>query len=250
MSKAGVSYAFSEDYRGKVLTVRSKDDNTVTTGSLDFFFLDRHVWALGKDCKTVGPMRHHGPFASFKVVEEWIDSCSGRKLHPAIEYGLEWEASRILPIISPSSLQAFCSFVKYLSDEYNLTSQSEKQEKMVSFCDDIGPDLLALVNHKPVILPEIPFLYKAPKLWREMMWNINNCLVSVSNKSCNIILYNVPERLKWCSSREKGLYLYHIARCLLYLDAMEKDPDAALTMSWIENVKQGIELSDIMRGSN
>ena len=110
----------------------------------------------------------------FQFVSENLDRYNSKTKHPSIIDGLSNEASRIFPKINKNVEIEFQNFIDYLNVKYDLENKINSEKDLHTYSDDIGPFFVLRVGIHKFLIPELPDLYLAPKIWRELTWIINN----------------------------------------------------------------------------
>lgn len=96
------------------------------------------------------------------------------------------------------------------------------------------------------MLPEIPTVYSAPKDWLLFMWNINNHMAGPMLDSGladheKIRFEGLSLDSTILTSEQRGLYYFHIDRCLLIFEAWAGDVAAPYLMEFIRLIHSGID---------
>jgi hypothetical protein len=248
---SGITLTYGSDYLGIAILVESALDSRRVT-NMEEWKLDKatnldsskRCWRLSRG-KSIERTTNQCPPDFLNVLIREIDKLSTSQVHPALIDGLESEAKRLLPNISADANNKFQEFLALLNSEFNFNISSTKGENMVPFVDDIGPNLLTLIDQKPVILPEIPPVYLAPSEWRLSMWRVNNYMIGPllidelsDNEQIRFDGLSIPK--KELTPEAKGLFYFHMARFILFFEAWQRSSDALYLQEFIRLFKGGI----------
>ena len=115
---------------------------------------------------------------------------------------------------------------------------------MSNFVDDIGPNLLVIIDNQPSLIPEIPPIYLAPNDWPLAMWQINNHMIgSLLGEDLEdqdkIQFLGLTASHSELSERQKGLYYFHMARFILFFEAWVEDPKTPYLLEFIRLFRGG-----------
>ena len=133
----------------------------------------RRFWNLkrkGKYQALVKPLKDD--FSTLLI--EDLDTFEVNRLHPSLENSTAEEVRRLFPDIEDSVVSKVEEFMIYLNDEFDFSIEGERSKALGTYCDDLGPCMIGLLDGYYVLPPELPNLYMAPKAWRNPTWLINN----------------------------------------------------------------------------
>ncbi|MEM9484767.1 MAG: hypothetical protein AAGA83_13890 [Cyanobacteria bacterium P01_F01_bin.116] len=204
----------------------------------------RRCWRLAEG-RTITRTTNQCPSEYLEVLLTEIDKLPAHTIHPALEHGLESEAQRLLPEISAEANRKFQEFIASLDSEYGFNINSQNGQNLVPFSDDIGPNLLTIIDQNPVILPEIPPLYLAPADWRLTMWRVSNYMtgplpINEIADSEKIQFNGLSLSASELTPELTGLFYFHMARFILFFEAWEANPNAPVLQEFIRLFKGGI----------
>ena len=103
-----------------------------------------------------------------------LESIKADKLHPALNLGVEHELTRLFPDVENSVIPKYHSFIQFLKEVFDLTTEFNDVSNLKVYTDDLGPCLIPTLNGNYILPPEVPPLYLAPDKWRLLTWLINN----------------------------------------------------------------------------
>lgn len=162
------------------------------------------------------------------VLKSGLSELQDKGIHPAIKQGLENEAERLYPESDPTVGVQFKSLVEYLKKEFGLDEEEMSKQSTEHYVDGFGPDLLVMINNKPVLLPELPEVWLAPGDWQEATWRVMNGMIGP------IADQDIPpeKQLQFTgdfpdpSRNLEGLIYYQAARAMVAWAAWENDKQA------------------------
>jgi len=249
---SGISLTFGSDYLGPAILIEGALNSRILTKTEEWELGANHnaardtlkCWRLSSG-KSITRTTNQCPDEFLNILIREIDKVHTTQLHPALVKGLESEAKRLLPSISTDANKQFQEFLALLDAEFEFNINSTKNKDMAPFVDDIGPYLLTIIDDKPVILPEIPPIYLAPKEWRLSMWRINNymigpLLMDELEDSERIQFKGLSIASDELTLELKGLFYFHMARFILFFESWQGNPDALHLQEFIRLFKSGI----------
>lgn len=247
----GISISFGKDYLGYAIIVDSETKSSTFSSSPDWKLDEgsinpkdkRHFWRIPQEKileRTIGQC----PIDFFIFLQQELGKLTATELHPALVNGFEMEAERLLPNISKKSNTEFKSFIALLKSSYSIIELEERSKVMSNFVDDIGPNLLVLIDNQPSMIPEIPPIYLAPNDWHLAMWQINNhmigpLLVEDLEDKDKIQFLGLTVSPSELSERQKGLYYFHMARFILFFEAWVEDQRTPFLLEFIRLFRGG-----------
>lgn len=248
----GLEITYGTDHLGPAIILSGNlADNTLTgsplwtkwegTNKAD----SRHFWRLPKTSE-LRRVTNNCPIGYLKVAENILNACATEKPHPALRNGFEAEAKRLFPGISEESIDKFVAFISQLKAAYGIDETVEGSKKMANFVDDIGPAIFTEVDGRPSVLPEIPTVYKAPKDWILIMWNINNhmsgpFLEKELADNQKIRFEGLILDSKTLTLEQLGLYYFHMARFILIFEAWTGNFQTPHLTEFIRLITKGID---------
>ena len=248
---SGISISFGKDYLGHAIIVDSETKSSTLSNSPDWKLDEgsinpkdkRRFWRIPQE-KILERTIRQCPIDFFIFLQQELGKLNAKGLHPALVNGFEMEAERLLPNISEKSNTEFKSFIALLKSSYTIIELEERSKVMSNFVDDIGPNLLVLIDNQPTMIPEIPPIYLAPNDWHLAMWQINNHMIGPllgkdledQDKIQFLGLTDSPNEL---SERQKGLYYFHMARFILFFEAWVEDPRTPYLIEFIRLFRGG-----------
>lgn len=259
---SGISLTFGSDYLGPAILIEGDLDSRILTKTEEWKLGENHnaardtlkCWRLSSG-KSITRTTNQCPDEFLNILIREIDKIPTTQLHPALVKGLESEAKRLLPTISTDANNQFQEFLALLDSEFGFNLNSNKNKNMLPFVDDIGPCLLTIIDGNPVVLPEIPLTYLAPKEWRLSMWRINNymigpLLMDELEDSEQIQFKGLSMASDELTAELKGLFYFHMARFILFFEAWQDNPDAPHLQEFIRLFKSGIRFLECLAIAN
>lgn len=250
----GTIITFGNDYLGPAILVEGAPTLRVETGSPAFSRWHRPgeshgstgVWRPTKGA-TLEQLHKECPDVYLETIRKGLGAIPCEGLHPALENGFASEAARIHPTIDPSAYASFERLVASISSEYGFTETSERLKETAPFCDDAGPNIIALVDGSPVMLPETSPVFLSPRHWLRAVWNVNNRMMGplmfdeVPDER-RILLDGVNLLPEEGTPETHGLYYFLMARFVLAFDAESADPTASCLLEFIRLYEKGIRV--------
>jgi hypothetical protein len=248
---SGISISFGKDYLGHAIIVDSETKSSTLSNSPEWRLVEgsinqtdiRRFWRIHQE-KTLERTIGQCPIDFFIFLQQELGKLPVTELHPALVNGFEMEAERLLPNISEKSNTEFKSFIALLKSSYTINELEEQSKVMSNFVDDIGPNLLVIIDNQPSLIPEIPPIYLAPNDWPLAMWQINNHMIGPLlgedlEDQDKIQFLGLTASLSELSERQKGLYYFHMARFILFFEAWVEDPKTPYLLEFIRLFRGG-----------
>jgi hypothetical protein len=246
----GVEFTFGNDSDGPALIVTGNADVHVVVPGNVWTKTAEHddgsrVWRL-QTGSSLGRIEKPVDDNGRELIEQKISDIPLSGLHPALKNGLDGEINRLYPGISDGANSAFKEFVTFLGTEFGVTQDTWADEPLVPYVNDIGPQLMVVVDEQIEILPEIPLIYEAPQAWNRAMWWVHNNMFGPITwdeiEDIDRIVFGgitIPEDAK--TPIMEGLIYYQAARAVVFGDAQQNEPDAPFLNVIIDTVmKKGI----------
>lgn len=201
------------------------------------------IWRLPKGKTLTRVQRPLKPNA-LNVLATHLDMLTVVEQHPALKHSLEAEAKRLYPDISTAAAADFTRLVGFLNSYFDLNPSAWEGLSTAPFTDDLGPELLVLVNDQPVPLPEMPPVYKAPALWQATQWTVANAMFGPYSDDelppdKQIAYMGVGDIPYAKSSEVEGLIYYHGARFITIFEAWVGNPEMPLLRKFIHLILDG-----------
>lgn len=247
----GIDLTFGSDYLGPALLIENDSAARLLTNTEEWELdskssLDspRRCWRL-TDGTAITRTTNQCPSEYLDILLAEIDKLPAHNIHPALEQGLESEAKRLLPEISAEANHKYQEFIALLDSEYGFNIDSQTNQNMVPFSDDIGPNLLTIIDQEPAVLPEISPIYLAPANWRLTMWRVSNymtgpLLMDELADSERIQFDGLSLSESELTPELTGLFYFHMARFSLFFEAWQANPNASSLQEFIRLFKSGV----------
>ena len=182
-----------------------------------------------------------------KLLYDTLNSLHISKKHPALADGFSGEAKRLFPLINDKVISAYSSFITFLNQEYGLSEKVKNTEKLIPYSDDIGPFMMGRIGDRDFVIPEMPQVFLAPALWRDITWIINNYLSGpypVSEET------GFKEHFHWCNVKiapslntqyHEGTAYFLIAKFIIIYEAFSKNTEGTSLKLYIDLIQnQGL----------
>lgn len=201
------------------------------------------IWRLPKG-KTLSRVQRPVKPAAFNVLTAHLELIDTVGTHPALKNGLEAEAKRLYPKMSSEAASDFAQLTAFLGEKFGITLSHWEAMAISPFTDDIGPELLVLVNGQIVPLPEMPPVYTAPSIWGITQWTAANAMfgpyaddnVPDHQQISFTGVGNIPDAQ---SPLVEGLIYYHGARFITIYEAWVANPEMPLLRKFIRLILSG-----------
>jgi hypothetical protein len=175
------------------------------------------------------------------VLKNELGQLKEQGLHPAISGGLENEAERLYPESDSSVADQFGVLIDYLRQGFGLDEEKMKEQSSSHYVDGFGPDLLLMLDNKPILIPELPEVWLAPSDWLYATWRVTN---GMSGPLTN---EGIPpeQQLQFAGDFPdpdlslEGLIYYQAARAMLAWAAWEKDKQARYVKAIVSIITKG-----------
>jgi hypothetical protein len=251
-----MSITYGSDHLGHAILIDGDPKLNVLSQSQDWILDEsagtlndhRRCWRIPSG-KIMERTTNQCPMEFFEFLEQQLEGISTLELHPSLVDGFESEAERSFPEISEEAKNQFKSFVNLIKTTYGINEEEERAKVMMPVVDDIGPNLLVLIDQKPAILPEIPKTYLAPKDWAIAIWRINNHMIGpllmdevADEKKIQFLGLSMP--FGELSERQKGIYYFHMARFILFFESWTRNPNTPHLLEFIRLFKKGLRYFD------
>jgi hypothetical protein len=251
-----MSITYGSDYLGHAILIHGDPKLNVFSQSPDWILDEsagtlnehRRCWRIPSG-KILERTTNQCPMDFFEFLAQQLEGITASELHPSLVDGFESEAERCFPEISEEAKNQFKSFVNLIKTTFEINEEEEKAKVMTSFVDDMGPNLLVLIDQKPSILPEIPAVYLAPKDWAIAMWRINNHMIGpllmeevADEEKIQFLGLSIPSGE--LTEKQKGIYYFHMARFILFFEAWTGNSDTPYLLEFIRLFKKGIRYFD------
>tara|TARA_B110001452_G_C15240109_1_gene429309 strand:+ start:3103 stop:3873 length:771 start_codon:yes stop_codon:yes gene_type:complete len=146
----------------------------------------------------------------YEEISYELDLQNTNLIHPAIANSYYNELLRLYPKASSQAQKSYKTFIDFLIKKHQLLENNN--EEKCNYIDDIGPYLIVKTGLKKSVIPELPQIYLAPKIWREMTWLINNYFIGPYPKNNKNIYYewggyNINSTIKKKSDESALFYL-------------------------------------------
>jgi len=246
---SGAEVNYATDAHAAVIVTGAANTRVIVPGDIWRLESERDdgakIWRLATSGKLVRTDRPEAASLADVLIAK-LALMKPKGLHPAWQGTLEGEAKRLYPEITPEAVADVSTFIDFLKSEFGLEKKLWQSDPLVPFVDDFGPEMLAFVDGKPQVLPEVPPVYEAPETWRQTQWWVANHLVGpalideVPLKQ-KIIFKSLPAPVKTNDPKIEGLVYFHALRSSIAGDAWRMTPDAPLTRGLIELImKSGL----------
>ena len=242
---SGTELVFANDYMGPGIMITG-DETASSPVPADDWKLDQkkpdgtRIWRPAKATKLDRiPVPCSDTYAD--VLMRTITHIPPSGVHPGILHGMEKEAKRLYPELDQTVIDLFESFVVYLRANFGLNEASMQTEALETYVDGFGPELLVLLDQKPVVIPELPAVWLAPANWFYANWCVANGMIGPSTEAD----LPVQERLVFTGDFSKlslateGLIYYQAARSMVAWAAWENDPKARFVKAMTSIIMSG-----------
>ena len=247
----GLTYTGSTEKSIAYLLFQSKTIETVPVGSkLWKYWGEKPIGTRLYKSKYYGRLeifKKPLPDKRRKLLYNTLDSLSTSEKHPALGEGFAGEAKRLFPLLNNEVTTAYSSFIAFLNQVYRLEEKAKKAENLVPYCDDIGPFMMGRIGNRDFVIPELPQVFLAPELWRDITWIINNYLSGpypISEET------GFKEHFHWCNVKidpilntpyHEGTAYFLIAKFIIIYEAFSKNEKGNSLQLYIDLIQnQGI----------
>lgn len=203
------------------------------------------VWRLPKG-KTLTRIQRPLKSNAFQALIAHLNTVDTVGRHPSLTQGLESEAARLYPELDAVADDAFRRFTRFLDHQFGVNLAAWEGQPNAPFTDDIGPELLVLVNGQPVPLPELPPIYRAPRLWQITQWTAANAMFGPyadeslpSHQQISYMGVDLDDIPNAQSPLVEGLMYYQGARFIIIFEAWVGNPAMPLLRKYIDLLMDG-----------
>jgi hypothetical protein len=244
---SGAEVHYASDTAPAVIVTGAPDTRVIVPGDIWQIESTRRdgakIWRLvtpGKLVRSVKPLDD----SLSGVLSQTLETMPTNGLHPALKNTLQGEAKRLYPEIVAEAVADVQQFIGFLRDEFGLENTLAPNAPLVPFVDDFGPEMIAFVDGRAVVLPEIPPVYQASEDWRRTQWWVSNHLLGpallpeVPLERKMTFQGDIPASADTETRRIEGLVYFHALRSSLAGDAWRQTPDAPLTRGLVQIIME------------
>lgn len=182
-----------------------------------------------------------------KLLYDTLDTLNVSEKHPALQQGFILAAQKLYPLMRKEIFPYYTSFISFLNQVYGLEEKMRTEKNLIPYSDDIGPFMMGRVGDRDFVIPELPNVFLAPALWRDITWIINNYLSGpypISEEK------GFKEHFHWCNVKidpklntpyHEGTAYFLIANFIIIYEAFSKNKTCNTLKKYIDLIQnQGI----------